>query len=80
MTVKWLKEVLNKFDNDDAQIFISVSKVYFPLCGKIDKLMIIYETKDEPGIRKGEEALVFFPCECSNEEEDKRKADETNLN
>lgn len=80
MTVGWLRKALEKFKNDDAEIFISVSKVYFPLCGKIDRLMIIYETKDDPGIRKGEEAIVFFPCECSSEEEDKKKGDNLFLN
>jgi hypothetical protein len=80
MTVKWLKKVLDKMGNDDAPIFISVSGTLFKLCGKADKLMLVYVTKDEPTVHKGETGLCLYLCECSSEEEDKIKGDNLFLN
>lgn len=80
MTVSWLRKVLDKMGNEDAQVFIDISGTMFPLCGKVDRSILTYENTNAPGVRIGETVLTLRPCECSNETEDNNKADNTLLN
>lgn len=79
-SVAWLRTVLDKLNNENAQIFIDVSGVMFPLCGKVTRSILTYETRTAPGIEKGEEVLTLHPCECSDEATDKKKGDNLFLN
>lgn len=76
MTIGWLRTVLDRFGNDDAQVFINISGTMFPLCGSVDKSILVYELKSEPGLLHGEEVLTLKPCECSSKEEDDNKGKE----
>lgn len=74
MTIAWLKKVLDKVGNDDAPIFISVNGKLYPLCGRVDKLIITFEKMDEPGFTHGEDGICFYPCKCKSEKQDEEIA------
>lgn len=80
MTAGWLKKVLEKYDNDEAEVFIEISGTKFQLCGKVDKLFVTYSPRSNPDITLMQESLCIYPCECSDEKEDNNKADNTLLN
>lgn len=80
MTVAWLKGVLEKFNNGEADIWIEISGTMFPLCGKVDRSILTYELKDSPGIKRGEVVLTLRPCECSSKEENDDKGNAINFN
>jgi hypothetical protein len=80
ITVGKLRKVLESFDNDDAQVWINISGTMFPMCGKTMRSFLIYEDRNAPGMKKGETAFTVQPCDCSSEEEDKKKGDELHFN
>lgn len=80
MTVFWLRNVLDKFGNEDAEVFINVSGVMFPLCGSVDKSILTFEYKSKPGLQVGQTVLTLKPCECNDEKEDKDKSENILLN
>lgn len=77
MKVGWLKKVLDRFDDDNADIFIYINGQKHNLCGRVDKLILTFERMDDPGVTHGENALCLHPCKCRNEKEDQMVGEKT---
>lgn len=78
-TAGWLKNVLNLVP-DETKIVISISEVYFPLAGKIDKVIMTFSLPDQPDIVHGEEVLCIFPYEGPSEPTKKFDPDDLTKN
>lgn len=72
MDVNWLRQTLKRLPGD-MELYIEIDGQLHKLCGKINLTMLTYVTPDDPETEKGEQAIVFKPCKCGeNEDHDER--------
>lgn len=72
MNVNWLRKILHRLPGD-MEIFINIDGELTPLCGKVDISLLTYHTLEEPDVERGEQALTFKPCTCTDEEKEHEK-------